>query len=111
MDMATNPMLQANIIDLLGLQQLSEDRKQQLLAQMVQVVQDRITDRLIEAMSADQRQKFDQLLNTNPEPKQLDDFFHANIPDYEQIAADEVAKFKEEMSNEVATVRQIAMTA
>lgn len=101
-------LLQGNIIDLLGLQHLPEDRKQQLLAQMSQVLQDRLTDRLIESMSKDQRDQFERLLNSDPTPDQVDAFFKATVPDYVELAMDEVVKFKKELVSEVATVRQIA---
>jgi hypothetical protein len=101
-------MIQTNIFDLLGLQQLSNDRKEELLGQMAQVVQDRITDRLIEAMSAEQRTSFEQLLNTNPDPAAVDSFLRQAVPEYETIAQEEASKFKQELTNEAAVVRQIA---
>ena len=104
-------MPQANILDQLGLQALPEPRKQELLAQMGQVIQDRILDRMIEAMSADQRKEFDALLDTDPEPAQVDAFLKKAVPVYDQIAAEEATKFKMEMTNEVAVVRQIAQAA
>ena len=104
-------ILQANIIDLLGLQALPETRKQELLAQMAQVIQDRILDRMIEAMSADQRKEFDAILDADPEPEKVDTFLKTAVPGYEQIAAEEATKFKQEMTNEVAVVRQIAQAA
>lgn len=103
-------LLQGNIIDLLGLQNLPEDRKQQLLTQMSQVLQDRLTDRLIETMSKEQRDQFERLLNTDPTTDQIDAFLKAAVPDYVELAMDEVVKFKKELVSEVATVRQIAAT-
>ncbi len=100
-------LLKGNIIDLLGLQHLPADRQQVLLEQMSQVLQDRLTDRLIESLSADQRDAFDQLLNANPPADTVDAFFKQHLPEYIDIAMDEVAKFKKELVNEVATVRQI----
>lgn len=109
--MDATSILQSNIIDVLGLQNLPEPRKQELLAQMAQVIQDRILDRMIEAMSADQRKDFDALLDTDPEPEKVDAFLKTAVPVYDQIANEEVAKFKMEMTNEVAVVRQIAQAA
>lgn len=106
--MDTPSMLQTNIIDLLGLQALPQARKDELLSQMSQVVQDRITDRLIEAMSADQRAEFGKMLDADPQPDVVDAFFKKVVPDYQKIAEEETAKFKQEMTNEAAVVRQIA---
>ena len=101
-------MIQTNIFDLLGLQQLSNERKEELLGQMAQVVQDRITDRLIEAMSAEQRTAFERMLDTNPDPAAVDGFLKEAVPGFEQIAQEEAMKFKQEITNEAAVVRQIA---
>lgn len=109
--MDASSIIQTNIFDLLGLQQLPEARKNELLGQMAQVVQDRITDRLIEAMSGDQRAAFEALLDTNPDPNQVDDFLKQAVPGYQQIAEEEAQNFKQEITNEAAVVRQIAQAA
>jgi len=103
-------LLKSNIIDLLGLQNLPADRQQALMQQMSQVLQDRITDRLVEGMSKDQRDQFERLLNTDPTPEQIDAFFKATVPDYVDLAMDELVRFKKELVNEVSVVRQIAAT-
>lgn len=109
--MDASSIIQTNIFDLLGLQKLPDARKDELLNQMAQVIQDRITDRLIEAMSGEQRTAFEKLLDTNPEPNQVDDFLKQAVPGYEQIAQEEAQSFKQEITNEAAVVRQIAQAA
>lgn len=109
--MDASSIIQTNIFDLLGLQKLPDARKDELLGQMAQVIQDRITDRLIEAMSGEQRTAFEKLLDTNPDPNQVDDFLKQAVPGYEQIAQEEAQTFKQEITNEAAVVRQIAQAA
>lgn len=106
--MDATTLLQTDIIDILGLQHLPAPQKASLLNNMGQVIQERITDRVLEAMSADQRQAFEQLLNTNASAQDIDAFIRASVPDFEQIAAEEVVNFKSAMAQDVATVRKIA---
>ena len=106
--MDATSMIQTNIFDLLGLQQLPQARKDELLGQMAQVVQDRITDRLIEAMSAEQRTAFEKMLDANPDSAGVEQFLQQAVPGYERIAEEEAMKFQQEITNEAAVVRQIA---
>ncbi len=104
-------LLQGNIIDLLGLQSLPVDRQQKLIEQMGQVLQDRVIDALVAAMTEEQRTAFEQFLQSNPTAAQLDEFFKKHLPTYLDIVMEEAAKFKKELVNEVATVRQIVASA
>lgn len=104
-------ILKGNIIELLGLEKIPAEEQQALLVQMSQVLQDRMIDRFIEVMSKEQRDEFVKLLDSDPTPDQVDKFLVATIPDYAEVAMKEALKFKEEMINETATIRQIASSA
>jgi hypothetical protein len=104
-------LLKGNIIELLGLEKLPDEQKQALLVQMSQALQGRMIDRLIETMSKEQQDEFTKLLDADPSPAQVDAFLMKNVPDCTELAIKEVVKFKEEMINESATVRQIAASA
>ena len=102
-------ILETNIIDLLGLQNLAEQQKAELLARMTEVVQDRISDRVVESFSADQRSAFDALIDRGAPEAEMNAFFQKNVPEYGQIAAEEILRFKSQMVGDVATVRKIAV--
>ncbi len=104
----TASLIEANILDLLGLQQLPEARKTELLTRMTEVIQDRISDRILEVLSADDRTAFDRLLERGASPDELDSFLKAKVPEFSQIVAEEVLRFKAQMVDDVAVVRKIA---
>lgn len=102
--MSTKNVLTSNILDSLGLQNLSAEKKTELLGQMTQVIQDRVTDRVVEQLSADERKQFDQVFDQSSS-QEIDQFLRRAVPDFEQIMADEVARFQKEMTAEVDTLR------
>lgn len=108
--MNVQQLLNDNIFDLMGLQRLPEPKKAELLAKMSQVVQDRITDRMVESMSEDQRREFDRMAGENADAGAIDAYLRQAVPGMEQIVTEELARFKKEMVDESATVRQIAAT-
>ncbi len=109
--MDAKTLLGANIIDLLGLQNLPEQQKVDLLTRMTEVIQDRITDRIVESLSADERAAFDQLMDRGASEKEVNTFLQAKVPEFGGIAAEEILRFKSQMVTDVATVRKIATAA
>ncbi len=107
MDVQT--LLQTHILKLLDLQNLSEQQKTELLTHMGEVVQDRITDRIVESLSAEERAEFDALLDRNAAEQEVEAFLRAKIPDMESIVAEEVLLFKAQMVDDVATIRKVAL--
>ncbi|MBI4093075.1 MAG: hypothetical protein HY420_04085 [Candidatus Kerfeldbacteria bacterium] len=105
--MDNQTLFKANIIDLLGLQNLPEEQKARLLQRMSQAVQDRISDRVASKMNDAQRTEMDKLLAQNASPEQIDVFMKQAVPDFEEIAAEELLKFKQEMKENTDAVRSM----
>ncbi|MFH1171466.1 MAG: hypothetical protein V1778_02925 [bacterium] len=106
--MNATTLLEENVLDILGLQQLPEPRKTELLTRMTEVIQDRINDRVLEELSGDDRAVLDRLLERGATEEELDAFLKVKIPGFQDIAAEEILRFKSQMVNDVATVRKIA---
>lgn len=106
--MDAKALLSTNIIDLLGLQALPEPRKTELITRMSEVVQDRITDRVLESLSADARAEFDQFLDRQATERDIAAFLQKNVPEYTTIATEEILLFKKQMVDDVDLVRKIA---
>lgn len=104
-------LLEGNILEMLGLQSLPEKRKTELLTRMTEVVQDRISDRMAESLSADARKEFDQLIADSATGEQLDAFIAKHVPEFPQIVAEEVMRFKKQMVDDLATVQKIVTTS
>lgn len=103
--MDNQALFKANIIDLLGLQNLPDEQKARLLERMTQVVQDRITDRVVAKMTSQQRQELDALLVREAAPDEVDALMKRVVPEFDEIATDELLKFKREMKENTDAVR------
>lgn len=91
-------ILTKSIIDLLGLSNLPDDRKQKLVDEMSEVVQMRITRRIDQMLPEDVKMKFNQLLNSKADEATINAFLVTNVPNFDGIATEEIVKFKEEMA-------------
>lgn len=89
-------LLRANIIVELGLQELSENRKLELLSKMSNLIQKRVLLRVIKSLSVVDRQEFDKLLGKENE-QEIYRFLIAKVPNIEQITDEEVISFKKEV--------------
>ena len=103
--MNDNEILQISIIDLLGLNNLPEERKRAMIERMEDTVQSRIAERVNDLLSKKQRKEFDKLLSRNAPQEEVNGFLTKNIGNVEVIAAEETIRFKREMVEEVKKVR------
>lgn len=101
-------LIEGNIIDLLGLQSLPEKEKTELLTQLGEVVQERVTDRTLETLSEADRETFDALLEKNAPENDINAFLHASVKDLDQIVAEEVLLLKAQMVDDAQILRKIA---
>ena len=95
-----NDLLRKNILVELGLQELTEDRKLDLLSKMSDLIQKRVLLRAIKSLSVDDKQEFDRLLGAENE-QQIFRFLISKVPNIEEITDEEVIKFKEEVIEQV----------
>jgi hypothetical protein len=109
--MDTQQLLQANVIDEMGLQSLPPDRKQALLDKMTQTIHGRVLDRVLDTLSAEQRQQFEALLASDASPEKLDEFLKQNVTEYEKMAMEELLKFKQEMIADAQEVQNVIAKA
>ena len=96
-------ILKQNIIIELGLQDLSEERKQELLFRMSDLIQKRVLLRTIKNLSQESRDKFNQLLTEKNDQEAYRLLIH-EVPNIEEITDEEVIKFKEEIVEHVKNI-------
>lgn len=89
-------LLSANIIDALGIAALPDDKKAALLAQMIDLIQKRITLRLIDGLSEKELEEFAKIAESRDASK-LAAFAQKHGKNLEQITMEETAKLKSEM--------------
>ena len=90
--------MQQNLIDELGLTDLSQDKKDQLLIKMTEVVLKRIFLETVEKLNEKDREEYAKMIEENASPEKLEEFLQAKIENYDEMVKKIVEEFKEEMS-------------
>jgi len=96
-------ILRKNIIVELGLQDLAEDRKIDLLSKMSDLIQKRVLLRAIKSLSVAEKEEFDMLLGKN-NPQDVYRFLISKVPNIDEITDEEVIAFKEEVVERVKSL-------
>lgn len=91
-------LLTQNIFTVLGLDSLPDDHKQQLLDKMTELVQKRLSLRLLESLSTEDGTRLEEMLKTSSmEDPAVADFFKARMPNLEDILKEEIVDLKQEL--------------
>ena len=91
------PLDQQNIINILGIQSLPDDRKSELVDKMSELVQKRLLVKVLDSLTQSQRDEFEQILNENDDDK-FNEFVSKNIPQMAQWLNEEVNQLKQELT-------------
>ena len=88
---------QIDLITELGIDKLPEKQRQELFAQIAEVLQQRIVLRLIEEMPEDKKEEFGKVLAENKDnPEPIEKFLGETLPNVEELVLDEIGKYKQE---------------
>lgn len=98
--MADQTQLQQTILDELGLGDLPQDKKDQLLIKMTEVILKRIFVETMTKLSEDDQEQYGQMVDNNVNPDELEEFLRAKISDYDELIKKIIEDFKEEMKKE-----------
>lgn len=94
------PNIQDDIIKELGIDQLPPEKQEEILTAMTEVILKRITLRVLENFSEEQKDEFDKICAQGDQAK-VSQYLEANVADYESIIKEETAKFRNEMHETV----------
>jgi len=97
-------IIQENIIKEFGLEDLSEDKQIELLTTMTESVLKRITIKVLEQLSEEDKKEFDQVRETNDSDK-INEFLREKIDNYDEIVKEVIKEFKEEMKANIKELR------
>lgn len=92
-----NTNANASLIDELGLSNLPDDKKEELVAKMTEVVLKRILIETVEKLDEKGQEEYAKLIETKATPEELEKFLLERIPDYDMMIKKIVDDFKEEM--------------
>jgi len=96
-------ILRKNIIVELGLQDLAENRKLDLLGKMGELIQKRVLLRAIKSLSVVDKEEFDKILGRE-DAQEVYHFLISKVPNIDEITDEEVIAFKEEVIERVKSL-------
>jgi hypothetical protein len=89
--------VQKTIIDELGLSDLPEDKKEQLVLKMTEAVLKRIFLETMEKLSEKEQEEYAKMIDENATPQELETFLREKISGYDEMVQKTIADFKEQM--------------
>ncbi len=99
--MSLNESIKVAQIDLvkeLGINELPQDQKKEMLAQMSEIIQQRIVLKIVDELPEDKKEEFANIINASSEnPSIIDEFLQKNLPNVEELVLGEIGKYKKEM--------------
>ncbi len=77
---------------------LSREQRVEFLEAFGGVIQQRLTIRLINELSDEQKERFDRLLDTHKDDAEaLNNFLQKELPHYSDVVKEEIADYKQEL--------------
>ena len=104
--MPTKIKTQQNILARLGLDNLPEETKIEVLTKMTESVLKRLTVVVLGSLSEKDQKEFLELQKDGPNIDAAEDFIKTHIPNFEEIQNKVVAEFIEEMQDTVGLLRE-----
>lgn len=101
--MSLQDSLQKNLITELGLDNLPQEKKEELVLKIGGLIQQNILLRILQEMNESDKDEFDKVLGANDNEKTLA-FLQSKLPNFDQLVAEEVAKFKEQASSHMQAI-------
>jgi hypothetical protein len=89
--------IQKKLLDELGLAGLPQDKQEQLLIKMTEVVLKRIFLETMERLDEKGREEYEKLIDEEATPEKMEAFLNSKIQNYDALVQEVVEDFKEEM--------------
>jgi hypothetical protein len=90
-------LLNENMIKILGIENLPEEQKADLIAKANELVQTRVLTRVFESLPKDKQEGLSSLIESGDEIS-ITNFINHNCPDFQKWMTEEVLKIKEDLS-------------
>ncbi len=90
-----NPELTKNIIEALGLEGIPEEEQEVLVTRAAELVMQEILISAVEQLPEDQIDAYTALIDTDPEPDAVFEFFHSHIENFDDMVDAAVASVAE----------------
>jgi len=81
----------------LGLEKLPQEKQEELLVKMGEVILKKMFLETVEKLDEDGQKHFEKMLENKSTPEEIEEFLKVKIPDYEKILEKIVGDLKEEL--------------
>lgn len=93
---------QKTLAEEMGLGGLSQDKQEELLVRMTEVLLKRIFLETLEKLSEDDQEAYSKMIDAGAEPQEIENFLKEKISNYDEMVKKIVDDFKEEMKKDLA---------
>jgi|GEM_PF-718073 len=94
------------LISELGLDNLPEDEKNDMIVKLAEALQNRLTVRLLASLSEDEKQEFDDIAGKGDD-EAIGKYLSEKVPNVDFIAKEEFELFREELLAENAEIKKM----
>jgi len=93
--------IQASLIEELGLTGLPQEKQDELMIKMTEVILKRIFVETMDKLTEADQEAYGKMVETETNPEELEKFLAEKIPGYDEMIKKIVDDFKEEMKKEI----------
>lgn len=87
-------LLNINLVEVLGLDKLPQEKKSALIDQMQEVIESRINLEILSILTEEQKKELDKILDSDGD---MISFLRNNIANFDVMVAETIANFKKEL--------------
>ncbi len=95
--MTNQTQIKESLIEEMGLGDLPEEKQQELIRKMFEVLLKRIYVEANDKLSEEDKTALDEMISKNSQPEEVEKFLQEKIPDYSEMIKNILSGFKEEM--------------
>ena len=92
-----NNQIQEDLMSSLGLSNLPQDKQEELLIKMTEVILKRMFVETMDRLNAKDQELFGSMMDAQTNPDEIEKFLQGKIADYDTMLQSIIEKFKEEM--------------
>lgn len=96
--MTNQSQIQQQLADELGISKFPQDKQEELLIKMTEVLLKRIFLETMDKLNDQAKVEYEQLVEKGATAEQVEEFLTTNIPNYEGMIQEVISTFKEEMN-------------
>ena len=88
-----------NIITILGIDKLPIEQQKDTMEKLGAIVYQEVMLRVLEVMSDEEKNAFENIVSSNPDPETMFKYLAEKVPNIEEIVNEEAMKLHEESAN------------